>query len=159
MPHIAYEVSKMWTGIVRKDFLLSTSIKHGFLPPGLAANAAVHGCNFNDCTASVDTHGKDLGIDTVAAGERDASVLKLRAEANIGKSSRHKLVMNTMAASGVGINYITKAQATARQSMNLSQTYGNSVIGASPSIHHQQKSNLAVATGIMGKGSSRTLAI
>ena len=81
LPYIAYEVSKMWTGIVRKDLLLSTSIKNSFLPPGTAANAAVHGCNFNDCTTSVDTHGKDLGIDAVAAGERDAAVLKLRAAA------------------------------------------------------------------------------
>ena len=45
---------------------------------------------------------------------------------------------------------------TARQSMNLSQVYGNSAIGTSPAVNKKQKTNLAVATGVMGKGSSRT---
>ena len=159
LPHIAYEVSKMWTGIVKEDLLLETSVKNSFLPPGAAAKAAVDWCKFNNCTASIDTHGKDLGIDTVAAGERDDAVLKLRSEANREKSDRRKLLVNTMASSGVGVEYVGKAQATARQAMNTSQIYGNSVIGASPSIHNQQKPNLAVATGVMGKGSPRTLAI
>ena len=47
----------------------------------------------------------------------------------------------------------------ARQSMRPSQAYGNSAIGASPAITSKQKSNLATASGAMGKGSSRTLAI
>ena len=104
----------------------------------------------------MDTHGNDLGIDTVAAGKRDASVLKFRAAAATEKSKRHKFLVNTMASSGVGVKYVRKAQATARQSMNLSHVYGDSAIGASPAIHNKQKSNLSVATGIMDKGSSRT---
>ena len=47
----------------------------------------------------------------------------------------------------------------ARQRMRLSQAYGNSATGASPAITSKQKSNLAIASGAMGKGSSRTLAI
>ena len=43
--------------------------------------------------------------------------------------------------------------------MNLSQVYGNSAIGTSPAVNKKQKTNLAVAIGVMGKGSSRTLSI
>ena len=137
LPHIAYEVSKKWTGIVRHDLRLSTSIKNSFIPPGIATEAAVAGCKFNDCTASVDAHGKDLGIDIVAAGKRNDSVLQLRAAASIEKRERHKFLVNIMASSGCGVKYVTKAQATGRQAMNLSQIYGNSVIGVSPTVHNQ----------------------
>ena len=100
LPHIAYEVSKRWTGIVRHDLRLSTSIKNSFIPLGPVAEAAVAGCKFNDCTASVDAHGKGLGIDTVAAGKRNHSVLQLRAAASIEKCERHNFLVHTMASSG-----------------------------------------------------------
>ena len=47
----------------------------------------------------------------------------------------------------------------ARQGVDPSQVYGNSAIGASPAITSKQKSNLAMASGAMGKGASRTIAI
>ena len=43
--------------------------------------------------------------------------------------------------------------------MHPSQAYGNSAIGASPAITPKQTSHLATASGAMGKGPSRTLAI
>ena len=70
--------------------------------PGTAASAAVDGCKFNNCTASIDAHGKDLGIDSVATGKRNDAVLKLRSEANREKSDRHKFLVNTMTDAGVG---------------------------------------------------------
>lgn len=47
----------------------------------------------------------------------------------------------------------------ARQGMDKPHGYGANAIWASPNITAQQKSNLAAATGVMHKGSSRTLAI
>ena len=64
-----------------------------------------------------------------------------------------------MAYTGAGIKYVRKAQMMARQGMDPSQAYGNSAIGAPPAITKKQKSNLAMASGAMGKGSSRTIAI
>ena len=46
-----------------------------------------------------------------------------------------------------------------KQGMDPSQVYGNSAIGASPAITYKQKSNLATASGAMGQGASRTIAI
>ena len=69
--------------------------------PGTAASAAGDGCKFDNYTASIDAHGKDLGIDSVATGKRNDAVLKLRSEANREKSDRHKLLVNTMTDAGV----------------------------------------------------------
>ena len=148
--HISYEVSKKWTDLVANDLRLDTSDKNRFLPPGPAANAAIAGCQTNSCTVAVGTHGKDLGVDAVVDGKRNDSVLKHRTVNAAERAEKHLFVVNTMATSGLGLKYVKKAQMTARQSLNLSQIYGNSAIGASPSITKKQKSNMAVATGVMG---------
>ena len=159
LPKISYEVAKHWTDLVTNVLLLDTSEKNQFIPEGPAAAAALAGCQFNACTASVGPHGKDLGIDTVATGQRNDSVLHERAVAAGERADRHIFVINTMATSGVAPKYVRKAQNTARQALSPAQIYGNSAIGAAPRTHNKQKSNLAAATGVMGKGSSRTLAI
>ena len=102
LPHIAYEVSSKWTDLVTNDLLLDTSDKNRFLPPGPAANAALAGCQANNCTAAVGTHGKDLGVDTVADGKRDDRVLKGRAVAAAERTERHAFLVKTMASSGLG---------------------------------------------------------
>ena len=48
---------------------------------------------------------------------------------------------------------------TARQSMDPSQAYGDSANGATPAITSKQQFNLATASGAMGKGTSRAIAI
>ena len=82
-------MAKKWTDLVINTLKLDTSDKKYFLPPGPAANAAIAGCQYNGCTASVGTHGKDLGIDTVAAGKRDDTVLKGRAVAAGERADKH----------------------------------------------------------------------
>ena len=113
----------------------------------------------NQCTAKIVLHERDLGIDTVATGKRNDTILKERTVNATGRAGENLFVVNTMATSGAGVKYVKQAQMMARQSMHPSQAYGNSAIGASPSITSKQKSNLATASGIMGKGSSRTLTI
>ena len=94
LPHIAYSVAEKWTGLVRNDLLLDTSDKNYFLPPGPAANAAVAGCHRNGCTAKIVKHEKDLGVDTVAAGTRDDTVLAGRTDDAIHRASRNTYVVS-----------------------------------------------------------------
>ena len=47
LAHIAYEVAKEWTDSVVNVLHLQTSDKKRFIPPGPAADAALHGCRFS----------------------------------------------------------------------------------------------------------------
>ena len=152
-------MAEKWTGLVRNDLRLDTSDKNSFLPPGPAANAAVAGCRINGRTAKIVRREKDLGVDTVATGTRVDTVLTERTANATHRASKNAFVPHTMVSSGAGIQYVRKAQMLARQSLQPAQTYGNSAIGASPSITSRQKSNMANASGVMCKGTSRTLAI
>ena len=78
LPHIAYSVAEQWTALVTNDLKLETSDKNRFLPPGPVANDAIAGCQVNQCTAKIVSHERDLGIDTVATGKRNDTILKER---------------------------------------------------------------------------------
>lgn len=158
LAHLSYEVSNKWTGLVVGCLKLQTSDNKGFLPPGLAVEAALAGCCVHHCAAEIVDQERGLGIDTVATGKRNQSILRNRADDAVGRAERNVFVINTVASTGAGIQYVRETQMMARQGIDPSQVYGNSAIGASPAITSKQKSNLAMASGAMGNGSSRTIA-
>ena len=47
LDHMAYGVSREWTDMVVNILRLQTSDKNCFVPPGPAADAALHGCQVN----------------------------------------------------------------------------------------------------------------
>ena len=123
-------------GLVVGRLKLKTSDKNRFLPPGPAAQAAIWACRVHNCTAKVVDHERDLGIDTVATGIRDDSLLRNRAEDLTGRAERNTFVVNTLASTGAGVKYVRKAQMMARQGMDPSQVYGASAIGCH-TYHHR----------------------
>ena len=68
-------------------------------------------------------------------------------------------MVQTLRNTGAWASYVRKAQGLARQGMDTSHAYGTSAVGASPTTTSVQKSKLPTATGVLHKGSSRTLAI
>ena len=108
--HMAYEAAHAWTDMVVNLLRLQTSDDKVFVPPGPAATAALHGCQRNDCTASIDTHGVDLGVDTVAGGNRDDAKLKARAVDNKPRIARGNIVVKTLRGIGAAFSHINKAQ-------------------------------------------------
>ena len=65
LANIAYETAREWADMVVDILRFQTSTKNRFLPPGPAADVAPHGCQVQDCTAKIATHGVGLGVDTV----------------------------------------------------------------------------------------------
>ena len=100
LTEMAYEVAREWTDVVVNLLRLQTSDKNVFTPPGPAADAALRGCQRHYCTASIDAHGIDLGVDTVAGGDRDNPKLKARAEDNKGRAERGNVVVKTLRSVG-----------------------------------------------------------
>ena len=110
LPHIAYTVAEKWIGIVAKDLKLQTSDKNRCLSPGPAANAAIAGCQVNHCTAKIVKHERDLGVDTVATGKRDDTILRQRVANATERADTNVFVVNTMASSGAGVKYVEKTR-------------------------------------------------
>lgn len=135
------------------------STNNRFLPPGPAADAAWHDCQVHDCTAKITHHGIDFGVDTDAGLKRVETLLKSRAKNAKPRAERNNLVAQNLRSTGAGFVYVRRAQLLAGQGMDKPHGFGASVIGVSPSITSQQKSNVAAATGVMHGGSFRTLAI
>ena len=63
---MAYEVSRGWADMVVNMLCFHTSDKNCLVPPGPAAEAALQGCRVHDCTAKIEFHGIDRGVDTLA---------------------------------------------------------------------------------------------
>lgn len=150
---MAYEVAKEWADLVVNILRLQTSTKNRFLPLGPAGDAALHGCRVHDCTAKISTHGIHLGVDTVAGLKKSEAHLKARSVNAKPRAERNNLIVQTLCTIGAGLAYVRKAQVMARQGLDKSHAYGASAIGASPSSTSLQKSNLAVATGVLHRGS------
>ena len=53
----------------------------------------------------------------MATGKRNDSILRRRAENAEGGAERNVFVINTVASTGAGVNYVKKAQMMARQGM------------------------------------------
>ena len=90
---MAYEVVAEGTNMVANLLRLQTSSKNVFIPEGPAADAALRGCQRHYCTASIDSHGVDFGVDAVAGGDRNASKLHDRAAAYHARASTGNVVL------------------------------------------------------------------
>ena len=108
LPHIAYTVAEKWTGFVTKSLKLQTSDNHRFLPPWPAASAALADCQVDHCTAITVKRERDLGVDTVATGKMDDTILRQRAANATERAEKNVFVVNTMASSGAGVKYVKK---------------------------------------------------
>ena len=65
------------------------NVRQERLYPGRARReVAIRGCQLNNCTAPIDTHAIDLGVDTVAGGKRDVAKLRDRAKSSVDRSDR-----------------------------------------------------------------------
>ena len=74
-------------------------------------------------------------------------------------TDRCKTVVQTLKQVGADAKQIKKAAGLSKQGMDKSQVYGISAVGADPKTTSAQKSNMATASGVIHKGSSRKLAI
>ena len=124
--HMAYEVSRAWTDMVVNILRLQTSDKTCFVPPGPAAEAALQGGRVHDCTAKIEFHGFDLGVDTVAGPKRVDAKLKARAVDSRPRAERNNIIVKTFRAVGAGFNHIRKVQAFASQGLGKPHGYGSS---------------------------------
>ena len=114
---MAYQVAAEWTYIVVDLLKMQTSDKNVFVPNGPPVRAALRGCQLNNCTAFISSHAIDLGVDTVAGGDRDAAKLRERATANVDRSDRVKTVVQTLKQVGADATQIKKAAGLSKPGM------------------------------------------
>ena len=76
----------------------------------------------------------------------------MRPRADMGR-----VISKTLKQIGATHQQIKKAATLSRVGMDTSQVYGSSAVGVDPKTTSIQKSNLAVATGTLYRGASRTL--
>lgn len=148
---MAYEVVAEWTNMVANLLRLQTSDKNVFIPEGPAAGAALRGCQKHYCTASIDPHAVDLGVDTVAGGKRDASKFRGRATSNSARAGRGNVVLQTLRSVGAGFQHLKKAAGLSNQGMAKSHAYGVSAVGVDPKTTSAQKINMGLASGVLHK--------
>lgn len=105
LSHIAYETSKLWTGMVVQDLKLETSSKNSFLPFAPPVSAAYRGCFENGCAATIARHVVDLGCDTTAAAELIDSQLIDRVQNATPRAGRTDVIVRTLYTIGADFKY------------------------------------------------------
>ena len=102
-----------------------------------------------DIPMHTSNEGVDIGVDTSAAHHRVTSKQKERVNSTKKRAAR----------AGYLARRNDKARRIALAGVHTAQIYGFIVVGMAPTTVNKCKSNVAVATGLMGAGACATTAI